>query len=156
MDVRDDACGAMWGCGEPLARACSLTPRAPSRALRVRVRVRLRYPSPAPRGTNASAGRITRLCADDVNQQEDTSEKSHNGYAALHCAAQKNYRDMLKLLLDNGATTTLLDKHGNTPKMLAEKKGHKEVIELLDAHKAPKEAPKKARSDASMLGKDNA
>jgi hypothetical protein len=70
----------------------------------------------------------------DVNEQEDTYDKALNGYCAVHWACVKNHVKMLQLLLSHGADVSVLDKHGNQPRQLAEKKGHKEVLETLDAH----------------------
>ena len=41
--------------------------------------------------------------------------------------------ECLKLMLERGAITTLKDKHGNVPKVLAEKKGFKDLVALLEA-----------------------
>ena len=40
---------------------------------------------------------------------------------------------MTELLLSRGANPTLTDKHGNTPKNLAEKKGENEIAAMLEA-----------------------
>ena len=71
----------------------------------------------------------------NVDQQEEMNDKTQNGYAAIHWAAQKGHSKMLSLLIESGASVTLTDKHGNTPLQLAEKKGHKEVISMLEKHK---------------------
>ena len=68
----------------------------------------------------------------DVNQQEPVSDKGLSGYTPLHWAAFKGYKSMVELLLKRGADPTLLDKHSNTPKALAEKKGEAEVVAILD------------------------
>ena len=70
----------------------------------------------------------------DVNKQESMQDKGLSGYAPLHWAAHKGHAKMVDLLLAQGANPTLLDKHSNTPKMLAEKKGEAEVVAILDAH----------------------
>ena len=54
---------------------------------------------------------------------------------------------MIELLLQRGANPLLLDKHNNTPQALAEKKGEKEVIALLEAYiAASKEKSANARN----------
>lgn len=80
----------------------------------------------------------------DVNEHEDFSDKAMSGYAPIHWAAIKGHLAMLKLLLENGADMNLKDKHGDTPTRKAERKGHKEVLEVLEAHEhATKKKPKK-------------
>ena len=69
-----------------------------------------------------------------MNLQEGDSG-GHSRYTALHCAARMGHIETATLLLERGAKADVLDKHGNTPKNLAEKKGdstHKAMIELLD------------------------
>ena len=70
----------------------------------------------------------------DVNRQESVQDKGLSGYAPLHWAAQKGQAQMVELLLSRGANPHATDKHNNTAKMLAEKKGMAEVIALLDAY----------------------
>ena len=69
----------------------------------------------------------------DVNEQESVQDKGHSGYAPIHWACQKGHEAMLTLLLDNGASPIALDKHGNSARSLAEKKGHKGILSLLDS-----------------------
>ena len=68
----------------------------------------------------------------DVNKREPAQDKGTSGYAPLHWAAQKGHVEILQLLLSHGANPTLLDKHNNTPHALAEKKGEKEVLAILE------------------------
>ena len=67
----------------------------------------------------------------DPNKHEVATDKGSSAYSPVHWAAQKGYLDMLKLLHSRGAIVTVKDKHGNTPRSLAEKKGFKEVVEML-------------------------
>jgi len=67
-----------------------------------------------------------------VNEQESTLDKAVSGYVPLHWAAQKGHKEMLQLLLARGALVGVKDKHGNDPKALAQKKGFKEIVELLE------------------------
>jgi len=73
----------------------------------------------------------------DVNMQEPIEDKGASGYAALHWAAMRGFREMLELLIKRGANLELLDKHGNTAKALAMKKGNKEVVRLLEGKGQP-------------------
>ena len=67
----------------------------------------------------------------DVNLQEPMEDKGSSGYAALHWAAMRGFKEMLTMLIKRGANLELQDKHGNTALMLASKKGNKEVVTLL-------------------------
>jgi len=67
----------------------------------------------------------------DVNLQEPMEEKGSSGYAALHWASMRGFKDMIALLLRRNANPELQDKHGNTALMLASKKGNKEVVSML-------------------------
>jgi len=69
----------------------------------------------------------------DVNKQESMQDKGLSGYSPLHWAAQKGHIKMVELLLAHGANPNLLDKHSNSPKMLAVKKGEHEVVAMLEA-----------------------
>ena len=63
--------------------------------------------------------------------QEPMEDKGSSGYAALHWAAMRGFKEMLTMLIKRGANLELQDKHGNTALMLASKKGNKEVVTLL-------------------------
>jgi hypothetical protein len=83
----------------------------------------------------------------DVNRQEAWQDKGNSGYAPLHWAAQKGHLAMTELLLARGANPLVVDKHGNNPYSLAEKKGEKEVLAVLEpamaqAHKSGLKPPK--------------
>ena len=67
----------------------------------------------------------------DVNLQEPVEDKSGSCYTALHWAALRGFAGIVELLLQRKANQHLVDKHGNTPLQLAEKKGNKEIINLL-------------------------
>ena len=67
----------------------------------------------------------------DVNLQEPLEDKGSSGYAALHWAAMRGFKEMIAMLLQRGANVELQDKHANTALMLASKKGNKEVVQLL-------------------------
>jgi hypothetical protein len=62
---------------------------------------------------------------------------------------------MVELLLSHGANAAALDKHSNTPKMLAEKKGEKDLVTLLEGAAsrsviAIKRRPTKSSSEAEQ------
>ena len=59
-------------------------------------------------------------------------DKGASGYAALHWAAMRGFKEMLDMLIKRGANLELQDKHGNTAKALALKKGNKEIVRLLE------------------------
>ena len=67
----------------------------------------------------------------DVNLQEPLEDKSGSCYSALHWAALRGLKEMAEMLLKRGANRDMVDKHGNTPLALAEKKGNKELVKLL-------------------------
>ena len=59
--------------------------------------------------------RVQQLIASkiDVNSLDD------DGFSALHFAVQENHVDVLRILLDHGATVDVKDRYGNTPLMRA-------------------------------------
>lgn len=61
----------------------------------------------------------------DVNSQV----KGHNKWTALHFAAQLGNKEMIRLLKNNGANGDILDKDGNTAKMIAMESG---TLKLVD------------------------
>ena len=67
---------------------------------------------------------------DDINEQQPVTTSSSK-FSALHMAAQKGNVEMTKLLLDKGIDKTLRDKHNQTALMLAEKKKHVEIVDIL-------------------------
>ena len=89
-----------------------------------------------------------------VNQQEPMVDKGSSGYAPLHWASQKGHVKMVELLMSSGADVSLNDKHGNTPKQLAEKKGLADVVALLEAPppKLPLSKPVESERQARPAG----
>ncbi len=53
------------------------------------------------------------------------------GFAPLHYASKKGYRDIVKLLLDKEADVNLISNESVTPLHMAVNSGNKEVIKLL-------------------------
>ncbi len=70
-----------------------------------------------------------------MSPQEPLEDKSGSAYSPLHWAALRGFTEMAQLLIRRKANVELCDKHNNTPLMLAEKKGNKEIIQLLNALK---------------------
>ena len=83
----------------------------------------------------------------DVNLVEPMEDKGCSCYTALHWAALRGFQEMGELLLGRGANTEVADKHGNTPLMLAEKKGNKELSRLLQPKTclSPSQRPNKPK-----------
>ena len=55
----------------------------------------------------------------------------YNGYTALHDAVLQNNIEGVKILVDSKANLNLKGKDGNTPLMLAKRKGNREIIKIL-------------------------
>jgi ankyrin repeat protein len=55
-----------------------------------------------------------------------------NGDTPLILAAGREHEKVIKVLLANGADKELTNKFGDTALDIAEEKGHKEMIELLE------------------------
>ncbi|XVF87176.1 hypothetical protein PTKIN_Ptkin18bG0098000 [Pterospermum kingtungense] len=56
---------------------------------------------------------------------------AEDGQAALHDAVRKGHIEMVKILLEGGASVNKPDARGRTPKALAEQHGNKSIPELL-------------------------
>lgn len=54
-----------------------------------------------------------------TSKKIDVNEQDNEGFSALHLAAQENRKDIVRILLDHGATVDIKDNHGNTPLMRA-------------------------------------
>ena len=53
------------------------------------------------------------------------------GKTPLHIAAEKNYSDVARVLVERGAKVMILDGSGKTPLDLAGQEGHSKCIQLL-------------------------
>lgn len=64
------------------------------------------------------------------------------GITPLYWAAQNGYRDIVSLLLRNGARPDSVTARGDTPLSVAKENGHNDIVELLECHLAatPKNA----------------
>ncbi|XP_055307789.1 serine protease persephone-like [Sitodiplosis mosellana] len=73
----------------------------------------------------------------DVQQVRDLLAKGVNirnygdGYIPLHRAAANGYKDIVQLLIDNGADFRSIDKNGHTPLHKAAAHGHKDIAQLF-------------------------
>ena len=60
----------------------------------------------------------------------DMDAHGQHGGTSLHCAAEMGHLDVLKLLLDRGASPNL-EAQGYTPRSIAEAAGKKRIVALL-------------------------
>ena len=64
-------------------------------------------------------------------RRPDVEAKDSNGMTALHHAARNGHIEVVRLLLDSGATVDAREQVGITPLSLAASRGHAVVIQLL-------------------------
>ena len=77
-------------------------------------------------------GDIVRLlldCGANIN-----CESSSCGNTALICAAAAGHATMVKLLLDHNASATIKNVWGQTALQVAEQKGYKEIVQLIERY----------------------
>ena len=60
--------------------------------------------------------------------------KQHGGYTPLHFAAQHGNIDLIIILLEEGADISILTDTGESASDLADKKGFREIAEILQLH----------------------
>lgn len=65
----------------------------------------------------------------------------HSRYTSIHCAVEKNRKDILLLLFEYGANLSLKDKNLHTPLVIALKKHNQELFQLLLVLMARRDAP---------------
>ncbi len=71
---------------------------------------------------------------DFINKGADVNIKNGDGKTPLHIAVEKNYEDIVRLLLQKNADLNTKDNNGNTPLHIAVKNGNYFVVkELLRA-----------------------
>ena len=68
----------------------------------------------------------------DINKTEPIQDKGNSAWGPLHWAASKGHMNILQLLLQRGSDCLIKDKHGSTARAIAEKKGLKDVVGVLD------------------------
>ena len=87
------------------------------------------------RGDVKGVRRLLSLGLVDVNciKGAALSETTWNSFGAtpLHWAAQYGHRDIVKLLMDNGAKPDKKDILGRTPLQRTAEKGHTDLVKLL-------------------------
>ena len=66
-----------------------------------------------------------------INEKVDINSFSHQGWTALHFACRQGNTKMIKLLLDNGANTKLLNDNGMTPLLVAVTHGNFDAAACL-------------------------
>lgn len=54
-----------------------------------------------------------------------------NGWTAMHCAARAGYLDVVKLLVESGASPKAETNYGASPIWFAAQEGHNDVLEYL-------------------------
>ena len=67
-----------------------------------------------------------------LNHGADPNAIDNRGFTALHRAAEVGHSETVRLLLAHGAKPSV-EAQGHTPLSFAEKRGHKEIIEILRA-----------------------
>lgn len=78
---------------------------------------------------NAGIGNVTIL----LNHGADANARDQRGGTALHRAVELGHLDMLRSLLDSGASQDI-EALGHTPRSIAEARGWKEIVALLDEY----------------------
>lgn len=71
---------------------------------------------------------------------EIINEDDNRGWNALHFAAEKGHKDIVKKLIENGANKDATDNEGWTALHLAAANGHLDIVEKLVEKKANKDA----------------
>lgn len=77
------------------------------------------------------AGRLTCMDAECSPNLGPMMQVHADQKTAAHWAGATGHVEMIKLLLENGATLDALDKHGNTVLAVAQKKRQTEVVKFL-------------------------
>ena len=72
----------------------------------------------------------------DENEKQKFIDKQDNqGYTPLHLSVSSNSRRIVMKLLQSGANAEIIDKKNRTPLDLANSKGYREIVEILNNHK---------------------
>lgn len=77
-----------------------------------------------------ASGDFTTVCA-EIKKGCDINYQNGDGRTALMRSAKRDYKDIVRVLLDNGADVSLEDNNGKTAIMGAAKKGNKTICKKL-------------------------
>ena len=75
-------------------------------------------------------GDFATVCA-EIKKGADINYQNGDGRTALMRASKRDYKDIVRVLLDNGADVNLEDNKGKTAIMGAAKKGNKTICKKL-------------------------
>ena len=75
-------------------------------------------------------GDFATVCA-EIKKGADINYQNGDGRTALMRAAKRDYKDIVRVLLDNGADVNVEDNKGKTAIMGAAKKGNKTICKKL-------------------------
>jgi ankyrin repeat protein len=88
----------------------------------------------------ASRGRIE-IAETMLQAGANINEKNHEGWTALHKAAHdQNETDIVQFLMDSGIDIESKTRSGKTALMLAEEKGHRDIVRVIKIHLAKLQA----------------
>lgn len=77
-----------------------------------------------------ASGDFAAVCA-EIKKGSDINYQNGDGRTALMRAAKRDYKDIVRVLLDNDADVNLVDNKGKTAIMGAAKKGNKTILKKL-------------------------
>ena len=95
---------------------------------------------------------VTRQLLDngvDIDKTEPVQDKGSSAWGPVHWAASKGHQAVLEMLVERGANVLVQDKHGSTARAIAEKKGLKNIVALLE------EAERKAQEPSEPASSQN-
>ena len=86
-----------------------------------------------PQADRALLDAITKGDVEAVKQQlaAGADVKAARGWAPLHNAANADHKEIVELLINNGADVNATHNGGGTPLHRAAREGHKQIVELL-------------------------
>lgn len=77
-----------------------------------------------------ASGDFAAVCA-EIKKGCDINYQNGDGRTGLMRAAKRDYKDIVRVLLDNGADVNLVDNKGKTAIMGAAKKGNRTILKKL-------------------------